>query len=308
MNVVRCATLHAFLERAGAFLLGDEACHNLLLGAPSAPGSTPAPPPYLAVALDAGLVVAAALMTPPSRLVLSRTDRPQVPAAIARSLLAIGMRPPGVHGPVPVGEQFARAWRELTGQGYEQGLTQRIYRLGRVRPVDGVPGRLRQAQEADRPMLVRWVRAFLGEAFGEDRPPTDAEQMVGRRLEGPAEGLCLWDDGGPRALAGFAGPTANGIRVGPVYTRPRPPVLRPLRGHRQPDVQPDLRARRLRTGVRRGRLSVPADVRLRRSWPGAGTRGARSGLSSARSSPRIGIPPSSAYWIRSIAPSRDVRA
>src|SRR5438128_1219326 len=78
----------------------------------------------------------------------------------------------------------------------------------------------RQAQEADRPMLVRWVRAFLGEAFGEDRPPTDAEQMVGRRLEGPAEGLYLWDDGGPRALAGFAGPTANGIRVGPVYTPP----------------------------------------------------------------------------------------
>ena len=223
MNVVRCATLHAFLERAGAFLLGDEACHNVLLGAPAAlaaRGGTPAPPPYLAVALDAGLVVAAALMTPPFRLILSRTDRPQALAAIARSLQATRMRPPGVHGPVPVGEQFARAWRELTGQRYEQGLAQRIYRLERVRPVDGVPGRFRQAQEADRPMLIRWVRAFLEEAFGEDRPPADPEQMVERRLKGPAEGLYLWDDGGPRALAGFAGPTSNGIRVGPVYTPP----------------------------------------------------------------------------------------
>ena len=222
MNVVRCATLHAFLERAGAFLLADEACHNLLLSAATALAArrSTGPKPYLAVAVDAGLVVTAAMMTPPYRLVLSQTDHPQALAAIARSLRASKMRPPGVHGPVPVGEQFARAWRKLTGQRYEQGLAQRIYRLKRVRPVAGVPGRLRQAQEADRPMLVRWIRAFLREAFGKDRPRTDAEQVVGQRLEGPAQGLFLWDDGGPRALAGFAGPTPNGIRVGPVYTPP----------------------------------------------------------------------------------------
>ncbi len=68
MNVVRCETPQAFLERAQAFLLRDEACHNLLLGTPTtlmARVITPALPPYFAVVADAGSVVAAAMMTPP---------------------------------------------------------------------------------------------------------------------------------------------------------------------------------------------------------------------------------------------------
>ena len=34
MHVVRCESPQAFLGRAEAFLLADEACHNLLLGVP----------------------------------------------------------------------------------------------------------------------------------------------------------------------------------------------------------------------------------------------------------------------------------
>ena len=223
MNVVRCATPHAFLEHAGAFLVADEACHNLLLGVPAtlaARDIAQDPPPYFAVIMDSGDVIAATMMTPPHRLILSRTEAPQALAVIAQDLLAVEMMPPGVHAPVSVSEQFARVWQGLTGQPYEQGMFQRIYRLERVQPVGGVPGRLRQASKADGPVLIPWVRAFLAEAFGEHAPPTDAEQLVGRRLQGPTEGLYLWDDEGPRALAGFSGPTPHGIRVGPVYTPP----------------------------------------------------------------------------------------
>jgi predicted GNAT family acetyltransferase len=223
VDVVRCTTPQAFLERAGAFLLADEACHNLLLGVPAtlaASGIAPGPPPYFAVAVDAGLVVGAAMMIPPHRLVLSRTERPAALSVIARNVQATRARPRGVNGPVLESDQFARRWRDLTGQRYEKVMTQRIYRLEHVRPVEGVPGRLRQATETDRPTLVRWVRAFLVEAFNEPQPPTGAEQLVERRLKGPAERLYLWDDEGPRALAGYAGPTPHGIRVGPVYTPP----------------------------------------------------------------------------------------
>ena len=49
---------------------------------------------------------------------------------------------------------------------------------------------------------------------GDDRPP--ALVAVGRDP--------LWEDGGePVSLAGWGGPTPNGIRIGPVYT---PPELR----------------------------------------------------------------------------------
>jgi uncharacterized protein len=223
VDVIHCATPQAFLERAEAFLLADEACHNLLLGVPTtlaARGISQDPPPYFAVIVDAGDVMGAAMMTPPHRLVLSRVEHPQALSVIAQDLLAAGIIPPGVHAPVPVGERFARAWQELTGQPSERVMLQRIYRLERVRPVGSVPGGLRRASKADAPVLIRWVRAFHAEAFGEHAPPIDAEQLVDRRLQGSTDGLYLWDDEGPRALAGFTGPTPHGIRVGPVYTPP----------------------------------------------------------------------------------------
>ncbi len=223
MNVVRCGTPQAFLERAQAFLLPDEACHNLLLGTPTtlmARVITPALPSYFAVVADAGNVVAAAMMTLPHLLVLSRTEHPQSLGLLAQDLLTAAVAPPGVHAPVPVSGQFAEVWQELTGQRYEQGLVERIYRLLRVQPVPGVPGHLRRVTEADRPVVLPWLGAFLVEAFGEHAPPTDAEQMVDQRLQGATEGLYLWDDAPPRALAGYAGPTPHGIRVGPVYTPP----------------------------------------------------------------------------------------
>jgi uncharacterized protein len=222
VNVIHCATPQAFLERAQAFLVADEACHNLLLGVPAtlaARDISQDPPPYFAVIMDGRDVVGAAMMTPPHRLVLSRIEHP-APAVIAQDLLAAGMMPPGVHAPVPVGEQFARVWQQVTGQPSEQGMLQRIYQLERVRPVGGVPGRLRWASKADGPVLIPWVRAFHAEAFREHAPPFDAEQLVNRRLGGSTDGLCLWDDEGPRTLAGFTGPTPHGIRVGPVYTPP----------------------------------------------------------------------------------------
>jgi predicted GNAT family acetyltransferase len=223
MNVVRCESPRAFLGRAEAFLLADEACHNLLLGVPARLMADPAPPPappYFAIVVGAGDVVAAAMMTPPRELVLSRTAHPRAVALIAQDLLAGNATPPGVHGPVPVSSQFAEAWRELTGQRSAQIRSSRISRLERVRPLAGAPGRLRPAIIADRSLLVSWVRAFFLEAFGAHQPPEDAEALVDRRLRSSIEGLCLWEDGGPRALAGYAGPTPHGVRVGPVYTPP----------------------------------------------------------------------------------------
>ncbi len=121
---------------------------------------------------------------------------------------------------MPVSGQFAEMWQALTGQGYEQVRVLRIYRLERVQPVASVPGHMRQETEVDRPMLIPWVRAFLVETFGKHASPTDAEQLVNRRLQGWTEGLYLWDHEGPRALAGHTGPTPHGIRVAPVYTPP----------------------------------------------------------------------------------------
>jgi uncharacterized protein len=224
MRVVRCTTAAEFLERARGFLLGDEACHHLLLGVAGSMAASPHRPEdtraYFAVAMEGRSVVAAAMIAPPWRVVVSRTAHPSSLRLIAEDLLRCGIAPPGVHAPAPVGEQFAAAWRTLTGQRAEPGLVQRIYRLERVRPVPPVPGRLRRATGGDRALLVPWLDAFLLETFGGRATESGGEETFERRLRDPAAGLHLWEDGAARTVAGHGGPTPHGIRIGPVYTPP----------------------------------------------------------------------------------------
>ena len=73
-------------------------------------------------------------------------------------------------------------------------------------------------------------RCAGGSTFGEEvgssvgRGRDIAEGSVDYRLSSPSAGILLWEDGGePVSLAGWGGPTPNGIRIGPVYT---PPELR----------------------------------------------------------------------------------
>jgi uncharacterized protein len=64
------------------------------------------------------------------------------------------------------------------------------------------------------------TRCSTKEAPGRD----GAEEAVEHKLTAPTSGFLLWEDGGETvSLAGWGGPTPNGIRIGPVYT---PPELR----------------------------------------------------------------------------------
>jgi predicted GNAT family acetyltransferase len=67
------------------------------------------------------------------------------------------------------------------------------------------------------------MTAFTYEALRGSDDPGRIERSVDARLgaEGVG-GICLWvTDGQPVSLAGFGGPTPNGLRIGPVYTPPR---------------------------------------------------------------------------------------
>ncbi len=101
-------------------------------------------------------------------------------------------------------------------------MRQGIYALEHVEPPSGVPGTLRVATTADRELALGWLLAFAAEAIHEGAPGADrAEAMLDFRLSSPTAGVALWEDGGePVSLAGWGGPTPNGIRVGPVYTPP----------------------------------------------------------------------------------------
>ena len=213
----------AYHARAGSFLMEHEACHNLLLGLSAALVHNPErfdEAPYLATVEREGEVVAAALMTPPNNLVLSRVEDQGALSLIATDLKERYGRLPGLLAPAEVAGAFAEAWRRVSGQQLRRARAERIYQLEEVTPVHGVPGALRRATEADRPLLVEWLAAFHEEAVGGRDARAAAERSLNARLHSDTGGLYLWEDGRPVSLAGYGGPTPNGVRVGPVYTPP----------------------------------------------------------------------------------------
>jgi predicted GNAT family acetyltransferase len=212
----------AFLEAAAPLLLADEARHSLVLGLAATMRDAPARYPEFRLWLveDRGEPVAAALQTPPHNLVLAR---PRTAAALHALVADCGDELPGASGARPEIDAFAAAWTAKTGTTARVHMEQGLYRLERLRPPGAVPGALRDATAEDRPLLLDWLQRFAVEAPGHAVAEDEIARGVDQRLAAAEEGFALWDDGEPVCLAGFGGPTPNGIRIGPVYT---PPALR----------------------------------------------------------------------------------
>ncbi len=221
-RVERFDTASAFLAAAGDFLGRREAEHNLIFGICASLAADPrfsSAPPYLAAVWRGGRVVLAGVMTPPWNLVLSCTDDPGALAAIAADLDAAGIAPPGTTSPVETARGFVDVWCEPHGLVGEVAVAERIYRLERVIRPSGVEGAMRVATEADRALLHDWVDAFLAEALSRSSPE-EAAVLVDRSFRTGTRTWYLWEDGEPVSVAASAGPTPNGIRIGPVYTPP----------------------------------------------------------------------------------------
>jgi len=227
MELVRFADPAAYYQHAQAYLLAREAQHCLPIGICTTLMAQPEysrEPPYLAVVQHGDHVVAAALRTPPHNAVLSLIADEVLPQAVellARDLYVTYDRLPGVIGPSNISRAFAEHWHTVTGQAHHQGLKERIYQLTQVRPVTGVPGLMRQAQQSDREPVARWVVEFDREALG-GREIHDGGQWVDMMLGGSPDlrGLWLWEHGQPLSMVAYSGRTPHGMRIGPVYTPP----------------------------------------------------------------------------------------
>src|SRR5207253_7002410 len=99
---------------------------------------------------------------------------------------------------------------------------ERIYEATTVVRPQHVAGAMRAYEASDRGLAIEWLRAFIAEAVP-DSPEGRVERIVDDREAGRGS-IVLWEDGGRIvSLAGHAGETPSGFRVGPVYT---PPELR----------------------------------------------------------------------------------
>ncbi len=221
MQVIR-SDAEGFLRSAGDFLAAREAEHNLLLGLTGRLlGNAHAygdEDPYFAVVEDGGRVVTAALRTPPHNLVLAETDDPAGYAALADDAHTVFADLSGVSGPASAVGAFVSAWSALTGDGARLSMSQRIYEATEVIAPPPAAGRMRDVVEADRELVLDWLRAFMREVIPEDHPE-DAAGFLERNAADPAGRIVLWeDDGEPVSMAACGSSTPRGIRIGPVYT------------------------------------------------------------------------------------------
>jgi predicted GNAT family acetyltransferase len=226
MEVERLDDAASFLAQAETLLLADEPRHNLALGIAGTVRDSPELYPLRSFWLvrDGGEVVAAALRTPPYNLILARPQSQQALAALAEA--TAGEELPGAVGAVPEAEEFAELWARHTGAHARVHMRQGVYALEQVEPLAAAPGAARVATTDDRELALRWWISFGDEVLHEGGPGRErADVILDHRLSStPSSGIMLWEDEGDAvSLAGWGGPTPNGIRVGPVYT---PPELR----------------------------------------------------------------------------------
>ena len=208
-----------FLADASSLLV-DEARHNLILGLGDTIREHPQVYPEHSFWLvrDGGLVVGAAMRTPPHNLLIAR---PRHDAALTALADHISDALPGVQGAVPEVDVFAAAWRARHQVQVRVVFEQGIYALRAVADVARAEGSFRAATSDDHSLIVAWYKAFTREALNEEPPEEDLERRIRRRLDSSAGGLRLWEHHGERvALCGFSGRTPHGIRIGPVYTPP----------------------------------------------------------------------------------------
>ncbi|HEY2776751.1 MAG TPA: GNAT family N-acetyltransferase [Gaiellaceae bacterium] len=229
MRIERHDQPDEFFRLVAPFLERREAEHNLQLGfrqrlEADRHAFGPLDPLLYAVLDDAGGVAAVATQTPPFGLVLSQIDDPTIVDALADRLASDGAELPTAGGPVEVSRAFASRWAALTGLVPSVQMEERIYEATTVVHPPDVAGAMRPYEAADRALTIAWLSAFMSEAMP-DLPEGRVERIVDDRAAGKGS-LVLWeDDGLVVSLAGHAGETSNGFRVGPVYTPPE------LRGH-----------------------------------------------------------------------------
>ncbi len=226
LRLTRPADVDAFLALAGPFLTAREAEHNLMLGMATnlRTRGYSADPPYFAVVSAGERVVAAALRTPPFKLVLSLVDDREALRLLADDAVREYPDLPGVLGEKAVAREFVGLWEERTGATASLKTAERNFQCTRIIAPRSVRGRLRAAGIPDREILATWLAAFTHEALGEEADTAQAARVADRWLEARERRLFLWEAGGRVvSMCGASGETPNGIRIGAVYT---PPELR----------------------------------------------------------------------------------
>ena len=166
-----------------------------------------------------GKVQAAAMMTPPYNLVLTRANRNAL-IEIVDQILTKKIHLPGVNGPTETSQTFTKIWTKKTGRPFRVHRSLRLYQLQQVVSPPKVDGQMRLAYDNDAETLLRWIHNFNVD-IGEQQSEEEVSKMFQRLIAD--QRLYVWEDKSLCSIAAWGSPTSHGVRISLVYT---PPELR----------------------------------------------------------------------------------
>ena len=222
MQVTKFDDAKKYYQKVKSFLAQDEAANCLLLGIAKLLGNSQPDarhPPYLVTVENQESIVATAIQTPPRWLLLAKSTDLEAVKLIAKDIVLQNKSLPGVMGLKSEAETLARAWQSVTGKTFKLAMAMKIHQLENVRSVTFASGSLRLANQSDRSLLVKWIKAFESEALGDNAVKSDYRLWFEKNIENRS--LYVWQDKVPVSMAVFGGATPNGIRIGSVYTPPK---------------------------------------------------------------------------------------
>ncbi|MCF7793734.1 MAG: GNAT family N-acetyltransferase [Candidatus Cloacimonetes bacterium] len=220
MKLLKFDNVDPFLEKTLPILREFELENNLIIGLAFILKNDPEiyPEKYLRAVENNGNIETIAVCTPPYKLLLysKLKDPSQQLEPIAQDVKR-NINIPGVLAANNTSRQFAKVWKKRENIDYSPGMSERIYKLDKIRFPKQPNGKMRLADENDFELLCKWAVAFHNEAVP-DAPSKEIEKSITRKIE--RQQLAIWEDTIPVSLVGKFRPTINGISISMVYTPP----------------------------------------------------------------------------------------
>jgi len=205
-----------FLADCSTFLSRHEAENNLLFGIANTIVSDPRRyEKFFFASLGDSQKEGAFLMTPPHRLIISKSSSKRAMDSLIEELITANTLISGILGCTEETEYFAGEWLKRAG-GSASFLLEYCYKLSSLSRIAPARGSFRKADLNDFDLLKDWTLSFAESTRQLVNPVTFDEMLLNKIRLGVC---CLWEDNGePVSMLQVHGDTPNGIRIGAVYT------------------------------------------------------------------------------------------
>lgn len=229
MKIVHYQDPEEYQRITTEFLLQNEAENNLPIGILTSiiSGEYLEKSPYMGLVEDEGNPILVMMCTPPFPVLFSYKKTPPNRQVLSTVLTDLNKKLSddftGITGNKSLAAELVKIWEDDTRVRAEIKMAMRIYKLDQVKLTENVPGKMRQVANHDKELLLNWYANFHRDGLGEEPDQIVVEKQVQRYFNADPHmrGLMIWEvEGKPVSMAGYAGPTPNGIRIGAVYTPP----------------------------------------------------------------------------------------